>query len=114
MLVIAGGDHHRIQFLVRQHFLGVLKHLGPGAEYPLRVVGGAFAVHRPEIADAAHIEIRIRLGGQLQHRAMAGSPVAAADLADLNAIVGAHNPGVGARRLRQSSRGPDKPPVASE
>jgi hypothetical protein len=61
------------------------------------IVGSALAVYGPEVAYAAQVEIRIGLRGQLQHLAMVRAPMAAADLADLNAIVGAANPAIGAR-----------------
>ena len=93
VLVIAGADHHRVQFLVRQHFLGILEQLGPGAEQPLHIVGRPFAIHRPEIAHAAQIEIRIGLGRQFQHGAMAGRAMAHPDLPDLNAVVRARQSG---------------------
>ena len=101
MLVIAGADHDGIQILIRQHLFGKLEQLGARAKQPLRVVCGAIAVHRPEIADAAQIEIGVGLSRELQHGSMARRPVAASNLADLNSLIGPHNAGVRTRRLRQ-------------
>jgi hypothetical protein len=94
VLVIAGPDHHRVQVRVGQHLLRVLKGLGPLPEKPLRIVGSALAVHRPQVAYAAQIEIRVRFGGHLEHLPMARRPVSAADLADLDPVIRAHDPRV--------------------
>ena len=67
MLVIACADHHRVQLRVGQQLFRVLKGLGPHSEKLLGIVGGPIAVDRPEIADAAQIEVRVGLRRQLQH-----------------------------------------------
>ena len=94
MLVIAGPDHHGVQIRIGQHLLGVLKGLGPLPEQPLCIVGRALAIHRPQVADAAQIEIRVRFGGHLEHLSMARPAVSAANLADLDPVIRAQYPRV--------------------
>ena len=94
VLVIAGPDHHRVQFRIGQHLLGILKGLGTLPEKPLCVRGSALAIHRPEVTDAAQIEMRVGFSGHLEHLPVARRSVAAADLADLDPVIGPDNPRV--------------------
>src|SRR5262249_47064130 len=92
---------------------GVLEGLGSRSEELLYAVGGFFAVDCPQIADTAKVEVRVRLGRQLQHLPMAEGPVSTSDLGDLNPIVRAHNTAVSPRRERQNGRtgGSEKTPA---
>src|SRR5205814_622595 len=83
---------------IGQHLLGILKDLGPLPEKPLRILGSALAIHRPQVAYAAQIEIWVRFCGHLQHLPMARRPVPAADLADLDPVIRTQYP-----RVRSSS-----------
>ena len=56
-----------------------------------------YVMNRPEIADAAQIEVGIGLGGHPEHLPVTGGSVPAADLADLNPVVRSNDPCVGPR-----------------
>jgi hypothetical protein len=107
VLMIPGADHHRVQFGIGQQLLGILEALGALAEQLLRVIGRSLPVHRPEIAHAAQIEIGVCPGRELQHAPVTVGPVPASELANLNAIVGAHDSriGKGGQRERRLGRG---------
>ena len=90
---------------VGEHVLGVLEGGRSSAEELLGVARALLPVHRPDVADAAQVEVRVEgVGGSLEHPAQAVGPVAAADLADLDPVVGAHDPAVGAGGAREHRR----------
>jgi hypothetical protein len=105
VLVIARSDHDRVESRVGQHLLGVLKRLRPLPEQPLRIVGRPLAIHRPEVADAAQVEIGVGRGGHLEHLAVARRPMSAADLADLDPVVRPENPRVRTRGQQHRTGG---------
>jgi hypothetical protein len=99
--MIAGRDHDRIQLRIREQLLGILESFGRVAEQLVSVIDRALTVHGPQVADAAEIEFRIRLRRELQHAAVARSPVPAAYLADLYTIVCPDDTAIGSRGAGQ-------------
>ena len=105
MLVIARSDHHRVQLGIGEHLFGVLIRLRPASEQPPGIVCRSFAIHRPQVADAAQVEVRIGFGGHLEHLSMTRGPVPAADLANLDPIVRPDDPRVRTRCQQQGAAG---------
>ena len=110
MLVIAGRNHDGVQIRIGEHLLGILKRPGPFSKQPLGVVGGSLAIHRPEVADAAQVEVGVGLGGHLEHLPVARRSMPTADQPDLDPIVRADNSRVAIERraavfLRRGSPG---------
>jgi hypothetical protein len=91
VLMIAGRNHDGVQIGIGEHRLGILKRLRPFPKQLLSVVGGSLAIHRPEVTDAAQVEVRVRLGGHLEHLPVARRSMPAADQADLDPIIRADN-----------------------
>jgi hypothetical protein len=80
------------------------------SEQALHVVGRAVPIHGPQIAHATEVEVRIGAGRQLEHLPVTRRSMAAADQADLDAIVRPDNSRVGAGREEHRAGGEELAP----
>ncbi len=86
MLMIAGGDHHSIQFRHGQQLFGVFELFHIAAEAALAVGGSTLAVQRPNVAHRHHPKVLLLLT-HLHHVAVAPAATAAAQKCQVDAIV---------------------------
>ena len=101
MLVIAGGDHDRIQLWICQYLFGILVCFGRLAEEFMSVVGCALRGLRSIDRRRCGSRILDLFGRKASASAMPDGAVAAAYLTDLYPIVCADDPAIGPCRAGQ-------------
>src|SRR5579863_5707057 len=94
MLKVAGGYHYAVDVFLLEHLFGIFVTLRIEVEDALDLRGAMFASLAPEVAHRDRLHGHLP-GGELHHVHVAGAAVAAAELADSDAVVGPKHPRIG-------------------